>query len=207
MMKTEIIEKPFSPACERNRLPILEKLKDLLKEGDHIFEIGSGTGQHALYFSDALPQISWTASDHKSNHFGIGQWISESQYGNIYGPESYIATENEIPIKNENVAFTANSLHIMDEDEAVVLFHDLAKSKTIELFLIYGPFKYEGKNTSESNENFDRFLRERDLDSGIRDFEWVQSILSSLDFKLLHDHVMPANNRLLVFKRETLTTK
>ena len=142
------------------------------------------------------------ASDHKSNHFGIGQWISESQYGNIYG-QSPTSQPKMNPIKNENVAFTANSLHIMDEDEAVVLFYDLAKSKTIELFLIYGPFKYEGKNTSESNENFDRFLRERDLDSGIRDFEWVQSILSSLDFKLLHDHAMPANNRLLVFKRNS----
>lgn len=201
MKTTEVEERPFSPACERNQQPILNKLRNLLKDGDRVFEIGSGTGQHALYFANAFPNISWTTSDHQNNHYGIQQWISESFNRNILGPKSYIATENELPLVNENVVFTANSLHIMDEDEAIVLFEDLSEKQSVELVLFYGPFKYAGKHTSESNANFDRFLKERDPDSGIRDFEWIKSEMAKYSFQCSQDHEMPANNRLLVFRR------
>jgi hypothetical protein len=194
-------ERPFAPACEKNQQPILEVLQTLLKDNDRVFEIGSGTGQHALYFSDAFPTINWTTSDHVDYHAGIKQWIADSKHQNIQGPFEYQATHHPLPVTDQNILFSANTLHIMGKEEGLQLFKDLGNAPSLKSLVFYGPFNYNGEFTSEGNANFEIWLKERNPKSGIRDFEWVQSELANYEFSLSKDFEMPANNRILHFQR------
>ena len=73
-----VFDKPFSPACARNCEPIAKVLVFLLQRTETVLEIGSGTGQHAVYFGARLPHLVWQTSDLAENHEGIGQWIDEA---------------------------------------------------------------------------------------------------------------------------------
>ena len=68
-------------------------------------------------------------------------------------------------------------------------------------FCLYGPFNYSGNYTSASNERFDRFLKERDPNSGLRDLEDLTTLATSVGMALIDDHEMPVNNRTLVWQK------
>lgn len=203
--------KPFSQPCENNKNAILEKLKTVFSQSNHILEIGSGTGQHAIHFSENMPHICWQTSDLENNHRGINQWIAGSDLPNVMSPiavdlaaiERSLKSINEVKKYNAlNGMFTANTLHIVSL-ELVEAFLKLA-GKLLESgqpLVIYGPFNYQGQFTSESNQGFDLWLRERDINSGIRDIEYIQEQARHNGFSLEDDHEMPANNRLLVFRK------
>lgn len=195
------VDRPFAPACERNQEPILNQLREILIEGDHVLEIGSGTGQHAVYMTTHLPQINWTTSDLLNNHDGIKQWILSTSSQRILGPKEYESKKTALPIEQENIVFTANTLHIMGPSYVQQLIDDIANAPTVEKFITYGPFNYNGTFTSESNAKFNIWLQETFPEGGIRDFEWIQSELASKGFSLDRDIEMPANNRLIVFHR------
>ena len=55
--------KPFSQACENNKLPILNVLKVAFSRSQQVLEVGSGTGQHAVFMAQNLPHLSWQPSD------------------------------------------------------------------------------------------------------------------------------------------------
>lgn len=196
-------DRPFAPACERNQQPILEKLNLILKENDKVFEIGSGTGQHAVYFSNHLPYIQWTTSDLLKNHGGIKLWLSDSKNQNVLGPREYESKKTKLPIKDENVLYTANTFHIMPKEYVLQIIQDMRDHDSIENFIIYGPFNYGGKYTSEGNANFDIWLEENYPGGAIRDFEWIQSSFLEIGFEIQKDIEMPANNRLLLFEKVT----
>lgn len=195
------VNRPFAPACARNQEPILEKLKFILKENDHVFEIGSGTGQHALYITTHLPSIRWTTSDLPNNHCAIQAWIAEQAAQQILGPKEYESRRTKLPVKDENVLFTANTLHIMGPSCVEQLIQDVAQCPSIKTFIAYGPFNYQGQFTSESNQRFDASLKERYPEGGIRDYEWIQALWEKAGFGPVSDFEMPANNRLIVFQR------
>jgi hypothetical protein len=99
--------------------------------------------------------------------------------------------------------YTANTLHIISWPLVVKFFEGIAKNLSAQAKVcIYGPFKYQGEFTSESNANFDQWLKERDLNSGIRDIEAILLLANSAGLNLINDHVMPANNQLLVFSKK-----
>lgn len=198
--------KPFSPACERNRIPILKVMQDLITSSDsRLLEIGSGTGQHAVYLAPHFPHMIWVTSDVKENHYGIQLWLAESGAPNIIGPGVFKVGEDQFPNGHFDVVFTANTFHIMPWYLCEELMDQLGKNLDAGAkVMIYGPFNYNGKYTSDSNREFDESLRQRDPLMGIRDFEEVVRYMEKRAFGLLKDNEMPANNRLLVFEKKLL---
>ncbi|NQZ18750.1 MAG: DUF938 domain-containing protein, partial [Bdellovibrionales bacterium] len=126
---------------------------------------------------------------------------------NLRGPLEYDITKHELPSGDFDVVFTANTIHIFSWDLTIKLFDQWAKHLNSGCkLLIYGAFNYEGKFTSESNERFEQWLKERDPQSGIRDFEKVRDELKLRGFDLVDDIEMPANNRMLVFNKNELVS-
>ncbi len=200
------MDKPFSEACERNRIPILKVLKDVISSRDtRLLEVGSGTGQHAVYFAPHFPHLIWVTSDQRENLPGIRSWLDESGAPNLIGPGIFKVGEDAFPNGVFDVVFTANTFHIMSWDECRQLMRDLGRHLPPGArFLVYGPFNYQGRFTSESNEAFDRSLRASAPHMGIRDFEAVAQALAENGLGLVRDYDLPANNRLLVFKKNEL---
>ncbi len=194
--------KPYAEACERNRGPILEVLRDHFADRRHVLEIGSGTGQHAVHFAAALPQLIWQTSDVDSNLPGIRLWLEEAGLPNLSPPMALDVT-GPWPDERFDAIFTANTLHIMSWPEVRDLFAALPQVLTADAVLaVYGPFNYDGRFTSESNAAFDAWLKQRySVHSGIRDFAAVDELAHSIGFELVEDRAMPANNRTLVWRR------
>lgn len=195
--------KPFSPSCERNQLAILNALKENFTNGvQQVLEIGSGTGQHAVYFAQHLSKITWQTSDIKENHAGIQMWLDESHLDNVKSPIEYQIGQNQWPEGKVDVVFSANTLHIISFELVKVLINDLGQNlKKGTRVMFYGPFKYQGEFTSESNAVFEQWLKEIDPLRGIRDFEVIIELMYEQGFILRLDINMPANNQLLIFER------
>ncbi len=198
------MEKPFSQACENNKQPILTVLQRWLTQPATVLEIGSGTGQHAVHFAANLPHLNWQTSDLPENHGAIHQWMNEAALANIQPPLTLDVAAEQWPIKNIDAIFTANTLHIMSWAHVQAFFSNLSKVLADDaLLLVYGPFNYEGKYTSDSNARFDVWLKDQGSERGIRDFEAVNKLAEEAGLKLQEDNAMPANNRLLVWKKNT----
>ncbi len=196
------MEKMISEACERNKGPILEKFKGVIssKKDLNILEIGSGTGQHAAFFASELSNVSWSTSDLQENHEQIKLWIEGIK--NIKQPIQFESGKDEFPQGDFDFIYTANTLHIMSWRNVKTLIKQIGKAlKGDGRVCIYGPFNYHGKFTSESNEQFDKWLKNRNSESGIRNFEDICNNFVKYNFILENDFAMPANNRFLVFKK------
>lgn len=187
--------KSFSEACERNREPILACLKRVFADRRRVLEIGSGTGQHAAYFAPELPHLVWQASDVAANLPSVRAWRAEP-------PPIELDVDQPFPAVDADAVFSANTVHIMSWPQVERMFTGigrvLAKGGVLAL---YGPFKYGGEHTSESNARFDAMLRERDPQSGLRDAQAVIALAERHGLAIVEDNPMPANNRLLVFRR------
>jgi cyclopropane fatty-acyl-phospholipid synthase-like methyltransferase len=194
--------KPFSQACENNKQSILNILTRVLVKQKHVLEIGSGTGQHAVYFAKNLPFLTWQTGDLSINHEGINQWITDFPSPNIRRPLAIDLADFQPLATHIDAIFSANTLHIMSWP-LVQSFFKLAENTLTEsgVLCIYGPFNYQGKYSSESNANFDLSLKARDDKSGIRDFEAVCQLASNAGFSLKENVAMPANNQILIFHK------
>ncbi len=200
-----MMNKPFSQACENNKQAIVDILTTVLSENKHVLEIGSGTGQHAVFFGQKLPHLTWQTSDLSINHAGINLWLDESASANVQRPividldKTWSMPKGDLPVDG---LYTANTLHIISWPLVVKFFESIKSNLSPDASVcIYGPFNYEGKFSSESNANFDLWLKERDVNSGIRDIEAILLLANSAGLTLINDHAMPANNRLLVFSK------
>lgn len=198
-----MIQKPFSQACQNNQQAILEVLLRVLADRKQLLEIGSGTGQHAVYCAPRLPHLIWQTADLEVNHPGINAWLDESPAPNLRRPLSLNADNAPWPLASVDAVFTANTCHIMAWDSVVNLFvglESLLEPKAI--LAIYGPFNYNGQFTSDSNARFDQWLKQQAPHQGIRDFEAVNGLAEKAGLFLIEDNEMPANNRLLVWQRD-----
>jgi hypothetical protein len=197
-----MIEKPFSAACERNREPILAVLRAQFADRRRVLEIGSGTGQHAVHFAQALPQLVWQTTDRAENLPGVQSWLDEAVLPNTPAPLILDVAASDWSISTFDAVFSANTLHIMAWPEVEALFAALPGVTTADAKLaVYGPFNYGGKYTSASNAEFDASLKARDAQMGIRDFAAVDALARVVGFMLLDDVAMPANNRMLIWQR------
>lgn len=201
------MNKPCSPACERNRDVILEVLRPRLAQRQQVLEIGSGTGQHAVHFAAALPHVLWQSSDVAANLPGIRLWLDEAALPNTPAPLELDVNQALPPAvltMRFDAIFTANTLHIMSWGEVRRLFDLLPGLMAANaLLLVYGPFNYQGHFTSGSNAHFDASLRSTDPQRGIRDFEAVDALARTAGLTLLEDLAMPANNRCLIWKNSS----
>jgi hypothetical protein len=193
--------KPHSPACERNRDPILAVLREHFTDRTQVLEIGSGTGQHAVHFAAALPHLTWQTSDVEENLAGIRAWLDEAELSNTPPPLT-LDVNGEWPLAAFDAVFSANTLHIMSWLEVQHMFLRLNQLVAVDFKLaVYGPFNYGGRFTSESNAAFDVSLKRRGAHMGIRDFEAVNALAKPLGLTLVADVAMPANNRMVVWRR------
>lgn len=203
-------QKPFSQACENNKRPILEILEQVFPEQSHaqalVLEVGSGTGQHAAYFASQLPWLRWQPTDQAVYLPGCRLWVEEAQASgatNLQSPLPLDVLQTDWPVASAQAAFSANTAHIMSWQAVEALFSGLGKRlEPAAAFCLYGPFRYHGQHTSESNDQFDRHLRERDPVMGIRDLDELEPLAEASGFRLEADHAMPANNRTLVWRRQ-----
>ena len=194
-------DKPNAPASGRNRDAILEVIKTEFATCRSVLEIGSGTGQHAIYFADAMPWLQWQTSDLAENHPGIDSWIAESGLPNICRP-ILIDVEHANGVDgNYGGIFSANTAHIMSIHGVRSMFDVVGRMLSPGgLFCLYGPFNQDGKFTSESNERFDQSLRSRDSAMGIRDLEELDSFAAGVAMRRVRRYAMPANNMLVVWR-------
>lgn len=195
--------KPYSAACDNNRQPILEVINILFADCREVLEIGSGTGQHAVHFAQNLPHLVWHSSDLQENHAGIRLWLDEAMLPNTPPPLLLDVNQAHWPELNVEAVFCANTIHIIDWDSVRVMIANVGRLLPDEgILALYGPFNYGNAYTSESNARFDIWLRQRDSDSGIRNFEDVDDLANSANLYLQHDYAMPANNRLICWRKQ-----
>jgi cyclopropane fatty-acyl-phospholipid synthase-like methyltransferase len=199
---TALSDKPFAESCAENRAPILAVLREVFADRSHVLEIGSGTGQHAVYFAPELPHLTWQTADVPQHHAGIRLWLAEAALPNVLLPLELDVNRTEWHGGRYDAVFSANTLHIMSWPEVERLFAGIgAVLESGGVLAIYGPFNFNGAFTSESNARFDAWLKARDPASGVRDFEAVDALARAQGLVLQQDVAMPANNRTLVWRR------
>ena len=199
---------PFSQACENNKQPILEVLQKELQDSTHVLEVGSGTGQHSVYFAPRLPHLQWQTSDVIDNHQVIQAWHDAYPASNLYAPLAFNLLTDSIPKTNTgepyDAIFTANTLHIIAWSLVERLFELAGEALHLKgKLIIYGPFNENGRYTSASNQSFDSSLRQRDPNSGIRHKEDIIALANAHHLTLMTQYQMPANNQILVFQKIT----
>lgn len=199
---------PFSQACENNKQPILEVLQKELQDSTHVLEVGSGTGQHSVYFAPRLPHLQWQTSDVTDNHQVIQAWHDAYPASNLYAPLAFNLLTDSIPKTNTgepyDAIFTANTLHIIAWPLVERLFELVGEALPLDgKLIVYGPFNENGRYTSASNQQFDSTLRQRDAGSGIRHKEDIIALAKQHNLELSCEYQMPANNQILVFQKIT----
>lgn len=195
-------EKPFSQACENNKDPILTELKRLFSKVHRVLEIGSGTGQHAAYFAPQLRHLFWQPTDVAANLAGIELWVAEANAKNLGVSQVLNMERPNWRNFRFDAVYSANTAHIMAWPLVQTMIAGAAAELPQDgLFVLYGPFNYNGKYTSASNERFDAHLRSVNSSQGIRHFEKVDECAQAARLVLQEDIAMPANNRLLVWKK------
>jgi cyclopropane fatty-acyl-phospholipid synthase-like methyltransferase len=196
-------KKPYAEACEQNAPHILKVLKQYLPKQGELLEIGSGTGQHAVIFAKAFPQLIWWTSDKTDMHQGIQMWLDEADCHNLREPMAFDVLNDPCPQQQFDAIYSANTAHIMSVAAVEAMFSKVATMlKPNAPFLIYGPFMYNGEHTSESNQRFDHWIRSGESQRGIRDVVWLQEMADSLGLVLEQDIAMPVNNRTLVWRNQ-----
>lgn len=197
----------FSQACENNKQPILNILQKELADSTYVLEIGSGTGQHSVYFAPQLGHLKWQTSDVVDNHLHIKAWHAAYPTANLYPPLAFDLADDCATIYTTtkplyDALFTANTLHIIEWSLVERLFACAGAVLPIcGKLIVYGPFNQGGQYSSESNRQFDMMLRERNASSGIRNQEDIVTLAAAHHLSLIMRYQMPANNKMLVFKK------
>ncbi len=194
--------RPCAAACERNREPIAARLADWLPAQGRVLEIGSGTGQHAVYFGARFPGLIWQTSDVTENHPGISAWLADAGLANVLAPLAFDVLHDPWPAARFDAVYTANTAHIMPIAAVERVFSGVGQSLARGgIFFLYGPVNRDGEFTSESNRVFDADLRARAAHMGLRDDRELVKFAAAAGLVLVADYAMPANNRCLVFRK------
>jgi cyclopropane fatty-acyl-phospholipid synthase-like methyltransferase len=194
---------PFSEACERNKEPILAVLRHCFGARTQVLEIGSGTGQHAVHFARHLTYLTWHPTEQLSYLEDLAARVQLEGLQNLTPPTLLDVRQSVWPLRSVDAVFSANTVHIMSWTEVIAMFNGIgAVLAPRGVMCLYGPFKYDGRYTSPSNEDFDRMLKERDPLSGLRDVQALTALAAPYGLRLVADHDLPAFNRVLVFAKE-----
>ena len=199
----------FSAACERNKDAILAVLQDWLPPGAQVLEVGSGSGQHAVFFAQSIAGLTWQTSELPAHLAGLGERIAlEGSCGLAPGSQILmpialdVSAPGDWPDQRFDAVFTANTSHIMPASSVPDLLAGAAEVLVPGgLLLLYGPFSNHGIPTAASNVDFDLHLRSLDPAMGVRDAVTISEQAQGLGLNPVADVVMPANNRTLVFRR------
>ena len=197
--------KGFAPAAERNRQPILDVLRRVLPPSGLVLEVASGTGQHAIFFSEHLPSLRWQPTDASSEAVqSIGAWVDETARENILAPLDLDVRSPQWPIAKADALVCINMIHISPWETTEALFHGASKLLPGGAPMVtYGPYRLQGEHTAPSNAAFDQSLRSRNARWGVRDIDELLELGVRTGFTLEERVSMPANNMTLVWMRAT----
>jgi SAM-dependent methyltransferase len=192
-----------APAAGRNREPILGVLRDVLPRPGFVLEIASGTGEHAVWYSTALPDLTWQPTDRDPDALSsIAAWRATAGLANLLPPLVLDAASDIWPVTRADAVVSINMIHIAPWSAAQGLVAGAARVLSADgLLFLYGPFRENGAHTSPGNAAFDADLRARDPSWGIRDLDEVAALAERFGFKAPERIAMPANNLSLVFRR------
>ena len=192
-----------APAAARNRDPILQVLRDRLPPSALVLEIASGTGEHAVWFSRALPTVTWQPTDLDPEALeSIAAWRDSSGLPNVLPPLRLDASAETWPVAGADVVIAINMVHITPWSATEGLIAGAARVLTPHgLIFLYGPFREGGRHTGAGNAAFDADLRARNPAWGIRDLDEITELATSQGFTVSDRLAMPANNLTLVFRR------
>jgi hypothetical protein len=199
----------ISGPAERNKHPILEVLQTFLLPSGRALEIASGTGQHVAWFASHLRQWHWLPSDaDESALSGIAARIEAEALKNVAPPVLLdVLSDQWLPqadghTQKFDLIYNANMLHISPRATCAALMRGAARHlNALGQLVTYGPFLEDSVVTSEGNLSFDKSLRNRNPDWGIRRREDVEQVAARFGLSLAERHAMPANNLLLVWAR------
>ena len=166
------------------------------------WKIGSGTGQHAVHFGRNMPHLSWQPTDTGVYLDGLRARLMSEAPSNVAEPLELDVRMRPWPADGFDGVFSANSLHYMSWRCVEAFFRGVGEILSAPgMLCIYGPFRYRGDFTSDSNARFDQYLRQEDPERGVRDFEAVDKLACEQGLKIIQDVAMPANNQLLIWRR------
>ena len=197
--------KRHAPATARNRDAILTVLQAELPPSGLVLEIASGSGEHAVHFARALPELRWLPSDPDPAALqSITAWADEAGVGNLAPPLRIDAADPEAwPISEADAVLCINMLHISPWAATLGLLRGAARLLSPGAPLcLYGPFFQEGILAAPSNTAFDESLRALDPNWGVRWVHDVEMAARSEGFSLGRIVTMPANNLSLIFRRD-----
>lgn len=193
---------PNAPACLRNQKPIADVLQTELPSHATVLELGSGTGQHAYFFTRQLNDVIWQPSDLAESVEAINAWRAVAQNNNFLPPVILDITREPWPVKPVDAVFSANVVHFVGWEKVHAMLAGIRRVlKDDGLVFFYGPYNYDGQFTSDGNRALDVWLRQRDPESGIKDFEQVVLAARKENLRLVKDVAMPANNRMLILQK------
>jgi len=194
-------EPHFSKSADTNKNVILEQLQKVLSPNARVLEIASGTAQHALHFSSQMPNINWQPSDRDLVEYQLAETCKDTGIENLLEPLVLDVTHWPNLRPKYDAVYSANCIHVMPEENLKLYVEGAAKSlKQNGGMLLYGPFKYGGDFTTQSNADFNQWLAER-YGGGIRDFETVDQLAKDNGLSFESDTAMPANNQFLVWRK------
>ncbi|AWB65492.1 hypothetical protein C2869_03155 [Saccharobesus litoralis] len=193
---------PFNQAAHNNKRPIYQVLQAVLSGRQSIFEVGSGTGQHAVYFCRQQQSWLWQPSDVEKHTASCRAWFAKAKLNNINPVKGFTVGQSDVGFLSQYTAvYSANTLHIMAKNLSQNLIVALAENmQTGGHFCCYGPFKVNGEFTTASNADFNDWLVQQGY-GGLIDIDDIEA-WSQNRLILQHAYAMPANNFLLHFIKQ-----
>ena len=193
----------LSPSAERNKAPIADALDRLLPAAGDVLEISSGTGQHVVHFARRMPRLIWQPTEQDEECLqSINAWREAEALSNVRAPLLLDVLDQAWPTARADAIICLNMIHIAPWSATQALLR--GASRTLPrggLIVLYGPFRRQGVHTAESNADFDRQLRARDPQWGVRNFEDVAAVAAGNDFSPGEIVQMPANNLTVSFRK------
>jgi len=191
-----------APAAARNSAAILGVLRTELRTSACVLEIGSGTGQHAVFFGAAMPALTWQTSDLAEQHADIDAWLADASLSNVLAPLEIDVRTARAENESYDAVFSANTAHIMHYAAVESMFAFVSRAlRDRGLFVLYGPMRRNGRFNTHSNAIFHRSLQSRDAGMGIRDLEDLDSMAESGNMRRVRLYAMPANNHVIIWRR------
>ncbi len=197
------VEKRHAPATVRNRDAIAEVLETVLPSSGTVLEVASGTGEHIVHFAQRFPQLVWQPSDYSELSLpSIAAWVAEAGVGNVQPSVQLDASLPDWPVRQVNAALCINMIHISPwaATEGLMAGAGRLLPAGAPLYL-YGPFLRDDAETAPSNLDFDKSLKDRDPDWGLRHLTDVTALAAAQGLQLDRVIEMPANNLSVIFRK------
>lgn len=193
-----------SPAAARNAQAILDVLWAHLPARGRALEIASGSGQHAVAFARALPEIAWTPSDPSPEaRASITAWASADGLPNLAAPLALDASDASTwPNAPFDAVVCINMIHISpwEATEGLMTGAAAVLANPGGLLALYGPYREAEVPLAPSNAAFDVSLKSRNPRWGLRDRDEVATLAKASGLRLTRRVEMPANNIMLLFR-------